>query len=170
MQLGSFFYLCHSILKKQVLLLLLIVFTITACRQNVVINQYHVIPDETWNYEFVIKDTFSIYNPDFYHQTYANLRINGDYPYSNIHLKYTIIAPDSTSKTEKVTIKLAEKDGKWIGTGLGNIITYQTPVLDRDIFKQTGTYTVKLEQYMRLENLPDVISAGIKVEKQEEIF
>ncbi|NBV56309.1 MAG: hypothetical protein EBR72_00655 [Bacteroidetes bacterium] len=69
-----------------------------------------------------------------------------------------------------ISIPLAEKSGKWLGTGLGSTITFQEPILHRKLFDLHGKYYITLEQNMRLENLSNVISAGIKVNKQEEIF
>ena len=101
---------------------------------------------------------------------YANVRITGDYEFSNLYVKLTIVAPDSGSSTEIINLKLAENSGKWLGSGIGDVITYQLPILNKKEFKQSGTYTVKIEQYMRLVNLPNVVSVGLKVQQLEEIY
>ncbi len=134
------------------------------------VDTFHDIPENGWQYENVIVDSFSVKQPDHYHQYYLNARIDGDYPYANLHVKLKITAPDSTVSEEVVSVKLAEKSGKWLGSGIGDVITFQVPILKRQELKQKGKYTVELEQYMRLENLPFIVSAGIKVEQQEEIF
>jgi len=43
-------------------------------------------------------------------------------------------------------------------------------ILHRKLFDLPGKYYITLEQNMRLENLSNIISAGIKVNEQEEIF
>lgn len=134
------------------------------------VDNFHDIPEEGWQYQNVVIDSFEVTNPHLYHQYYVNLRINGDYAYSNIHVKLTTISPDSSTKEEIIPILLAEKSGRWLGSGLGDVLTFQVPVMGKQEFKQKGKYTVKLEQYMRLEFLPNIVSAGMKIEQQEEIF
>lgn len=158
-----------SLLKKYSLILILAA-TLSACSDHALVDQYHELPDEGWQYEHIITDTFEVTNPDYYHQVFANLRITGDYTYANIYLKLNITSPDSTTKSEIITVDLADKSGKWLGTGLGNVITYQTPILHRKYLTQKGKYTVKIEQNMRLQTLQNVRAVGIRVEQQEEIY
>ena len=54
--------------------------------------------------------------------------------------------------------------------GIGNIVTYQLPILGKQKLSEAGTYKVELEQYMRLEHLQNVVSAGIIVEQLDEIL
>lgn len=143
--------------------------TLIGCNSDVLVDQYHSLPESGWHYKNVVMDTFQPQS-DYYHQLYANVRINGDYGYSNLYVRLTIIAPDSTATKEVINLKLAENSGKWLGSGIGDAITFQLPILGKQTFKQKGTYTIKIEQYMRLENLPNVLSAGIKVQQLEEIY
>ena len=134
------------------------------------VDSFHELPASGWTYEHTLTDSFTIEKPGHYHAIFCNLRINGDYPYANIHVKLSIQHPDSTTTEHKIPLTLAEKSGKWLGSGLGDAITYQTPILHRKFFNKKGTYTITLAQDMRLENMPNVLSAGIRVEQQEEIF
>jgi gliding motility-associated lipoprotein GldH len=142
----------------------------SSCNENILVDQFHSIPESGWHYEHTIIDSFEVTNPAFYHQYFLNLRVDGDYAYSNLHVKLITTAPDSSSREEILTVTLAEKSGKWLGKGLGDVLTFQIPILEKLELKQKGKYTVSLEQHMRLESLPHILSAGIKVEQQEEIF
>ncbi len=143
--------------------------SLTGCNPDVIVDQYHSLPETGWHYKNEITDTFQP-KTNYYHQLYANVRINGDYGYSNLYTRLTITAPDSSKTKEVINLKLAENSGKWLGSGIGDVITFQIPILGKQTFKQKGTYTVNIEQYMRLENLPNVVSVGIKVEQLEEIY
>lgn len=134
------------------------------------VNQYHELPVEGWEYEHAVVDTFIVSEADHYHQIDANLRISADYEYANLNLKIEVSHPDSTLTVHKLPIELAEKSGKWKGSGLGDIITYQVPILHRKFLNKEGKYTFKTYQDMRVNPVPHVLSAGIRVQQQEEIF
>ena len=138
--------------------------------KNTLVNSYLDLGGDGWSYEETLTDSVEIAHPDYYHQVLANLKINNDYSFANIQLKITLLKPDSTSQIFPISIPLAEKSGKWLGSGFGSTITFQEPILHRKIFDQSGTYHIALEQNMRLENLSNIISAGIRINKQEEIF
>ncbi|PCJ66778.1 MAG: hypothetical protein COA58_04785 [Bacteroidetes bacterium] len=143
---------------------------LSACNSNALVDRYHDIPENGWQYEQTITDSFEVTHPNHYHTISANLRVTGDYPFANLHLKVTLTAPDGKSSEYKVPVQLAEKSGKWLGSGLGNVITFQLPILHRKLLNQKGKYSITIAQDMRLETLTSVTAAGIKVEQQEEIF
>lgn len=150
--------------------MVLFVAALSACSDSALVDRYHELPEDGWQYEHIITDTFVVEKPGFYHQIFANLRISGDYPYANIYLKLNITKPDGTKKSEVITVDLAAKSGKWLGSGLGDVITFQSPILHRKYLDQKGKYTIEIEQNMRLETLANVLAAGIRVEQQEEIY
>lgn len=141
-----------------------------SCQEGVLVDQFHDIPNSEWEYETEIVDTCFVKQPEFYHQIYANLRISGEYKYANIHLLLATTQPDGEVSKHKIPLDLAEKSGKWLGSGLGDVITFQIPILHRKYLNQKGKYRFEITQDMRLNPLPSVLSAGIRVEQQEEIF
>jgi gliding motility-associated lipoprotein GldH len=65
---------------------------------------------------------------------------------------------------------LARKDGKWLGSGMGDLRNFTLPIETDFAVKDTGTYRVNLYQYMRRENLKGVRDVGIKVVKKDEVI
>ncbi|MFT6112245.1 MAG: gliding motility-associated lipoprotein GldH [Bacteroidia bacterium] len=157
-------------MKKHFAILVLVALSFTACNENVLVDTFHEIPAEGWSYEYAVTDSFTIDNPGHYHAICANLRASADYPYANIHLVFAITSPDGETVNVKVPVALANKSGKWLGSGLGDVYTFQKTILHRKYFDQKGQYTVTIAQDMRLENLPSILAAGIRVEEQEEIY
>ncbi|MFY0644918.1 MAG: gliding motility lipoprotein GldH [Bacteroidia bacterium] len=157
-------------MKLKFLFTLAVLSTLFSCSENAILDEYQDLPDSGWTQEQELIMEFEITDTTTYYQFYSNLRLNADYPYSNIHLLMSTISPDSTISKEIISVKLAEKSGKWLGSGIGNVITFQEPFPNRKMFKQAGTYTVKLSQYMRLETVEHVQSAGIKIIQQEQIL
>ena len=166
---GFFFTFVFTLRVHSYIAILLFSFTVS-CTNSSLLDSFHDLQEDGWSYNEILNDTAIITNPGHYHQVYANIRINTDYPFSNIQLKLSITKPDSTTTSYPISVDLAEKSGKWLGSGLGSVITFQLPILHRKIFDQAGKYLIKLEQNMRLENVTNVISAGIRIDEQEEIY
>ncbi len=169
---SSFIFPTFVSLLKNTLFILTVVFAaaLSACSDDALVDRYHVLPEEGWHYEHIVTDTFRLENPGFYHQIFANLRVSGDYPYANIYLKLNITKPDGSKKSEVISVDLATKSGKWLGSGLGDVVTFQSPILHRKYLDNKGKYTVEIEQNMRLETLANVLAVGLRIEQQEEIY
>ena len=62
-------------------------------------------------------------------------------------------------------LTLASPDGNWLGDGLGDI--YDNRILfHRNVrFPQRGEYRFEIYQAMRLNPLPGIMDAGIRIEK-----
>ena len=123
------------------------------------------MPGEQWNrdsvltFEVPVTDTTNAYDILFCN------RITGQYPYSNMFLFITITAPDRTHQTDTLECLLADKRGKWLGRGFGNVWSNSVTYKHNIIFPTSGTYTFYIEQAMRIEDLQHVLDAGLKIEK-----
>ena len=140
--------------------------SVLSCTRNTSIYERNIdMPGEQWNrdsvlvFEVPVSDTIGAYNILFCN------RITGQYPYSNMYLFITIMAPDRSHQTDTLECLLADKRGKWLGRGFGNVwantITYKHNI----VFPTSGTYIFYIEQAMRIENLEHVLDAGLKIEK-----
>jgi gliding motility-associated lipoprotein GldH len=136
-----------------------------SCDPDRVYEKNTRIPDGiwTWNYPvrfaFVVEDTIAPYN------LYINVRNTGMYPYSNLYLFVTTIAPSGHTIKDTVQIILADEKGKWFGNGLGDIWDNQRLYKEQVRFAQKGEYVFEYEQAMRLEKLPFILDVGLRVEK-----
>lgn len=137
-------------------------FTI-GCKRNLVDTSIEV-PQRQWFYrnhptaQFEIKDHNKAYN------IYFKLRHTADYRYANIFILAHFI--DGKQKTTKrYQYKLAENDGKWLGSGSGNIFSYTLPLLTNYRFPHNGKYSIDIEQNMRDNPLQEITDLGILVEE-----
>ena len=123
------------------------------------------MPGEKWNRDSVltfkveVTDTVTAYNILFCN------RISGQYPYSNMFLFITIEAPDHSHQTDTLECMLADKRGKWLGKGFGSVWFNSINYRNNIIFPRKGVYKFHIEQAMRVEDLPHVLDAGLKIEK-----
>ena len=123
------------------------------------------IPDGIWDrnnpvyFEVIVQDTITPYN------LYINIRNTGLYPFSNLYLFITTTAPSGHSVKDTVEVILADEKGKWLGKGLGDIWDLQKIYKQNVRFAQKGMYLFEYEQAMRMEKLPFILDAGLRVEK-----
>jgi gliding motility-associated lipoprotein GldH len=142
---------------------------LAGCLPSPVYQKQYAIPKNQWDYaykpsfKFEITDTTSLYN------IYFLVRHTEAYPFSNIWLQIHTKGPgDTTFKTARIEVPLAEPSGKWLGRGMGEISEQRMPITmegDTAILRRKGTWEIKLEQNMRINPLPDVLQVGLRVEK-----
>jgi gliding motility-associated lipoprotein GldH len=122
------------------------------------------IVTHNWNYKNPAVFDINITDTNKYCNVYINLRITGNYKYSNMFMWVTQTLPDKSTQRERMEFTLQDERGKWQGKGLGDIYQYQLQLQPRIKFKQKGIYIFSLEQNMRDEILANVVSTGVRVE------
>jgi gliding motility-associated lipoprotein GldH len=162
----------RSIMKTvYILYLSLILFCLctASCIRSNVYEKNVTMPYNKWHdtynpiFSFDITDTQSFYN------MYLTMRHTDAYRYANIWLNIKTTQPkEQVSSTVKVEVPLAQADGKWLSRGM-NEIREAKMLLNPDgkpiRFTKKGIYKIQLSQIMRLNPLPEVMSIGIRLEK-----
>ena len=158
-------------MKKYALLsCLLLLFALSSCDKNRIFEKNKDFKDNTWaiadiqEFKFEIKDTAPKY------AIYFNIRNAIFYEYYNLYLKHTLIGPDGKEISTNLheLFLMDKKTGEPLGDGAGDIFDHQVLALKNQTFTQPGTYTIKLQQYMRRDPLPGIMAVGVRVEKQEQ--
>jgi gliding motility-associated lipoprotein GldH len=120
---------------------------------------------EPVQFQFTIDDASKKYN------LLMNIRNSLDYPYARIFVNYDLLRQDSSSLTKKMLAEYLfdQKTGRPFGTsGIGDIYDHQFPVVKNYSFEKAGAYTIKLNQFMRMDTIPGILAVGIRVERAEE--
>lgn len=149
------------------MLLAVTIFYITACTDSAIVDQNQELKGQHWSYikkvsvPVIIEDTSKKYN------LYMNLRHTADYKYSNIFVLIHQVGPDGKRSTERKEFQLAYPDGEWLGSGSGNIYSYQLLFRENYQFPKKGEYIFSFEQNMRDNPLGEVTDAGLRVEPAE---
>ncbi len=150
----------------------LVFLTISSCDPNKVYEKNKEIPESIWNinypiiFELEITDTISLHN------VYINVRNTGMYQFSNLCLFINTTLPDGTTQRDRVECFLADKKGKWLGNGLGDIWDNRILFSKGVKFPQKGAYKFVFEQAQRygekayIENLPFIMDVGLRIERQ----
>lgn len=153
--------------------ILLIFIPLASCDPDRVYEKNIEIPGSIWNvnnpvlFEVEISDTISLHN------VYINVRNAGMYQFSNLCLFINTTLPDETTQKDKVECFLADKSGKWLGSGLGDIWDNRILFSKGVKFPQKGVYKFVFEQAQRygekayIENLPFIMDVGLRIERQD---
>ena len=131
--------------------------------ENIDFENPYWIKDQPAEFEFEIQDISTEYDLFF------NVRNSLSYPFQNIYIQYTL--KDSLNREVLSELKefylFDQKTGKPLGDGLGDIFDDSFPLNEDYSFKNTGIYSIKLEQFMRLDSLPMILSVGLRIQKSE---
>jgi len=148
----------------------LILVLLVNCRSIDLYERTVDVPKHAWKsdftpqFDFEIKDTLALYEASLV------LRHTDGYRFNNIWLEVQVETPDSlySFRTEK---KLGDNEKGWLGTGLNDVFEHRIS-LNPELasagisFRKSGTYTFRLTQLMREDPLPNILQAGIRIERK----
>jgi gliding motility-associated lipoprotein GldH len=142
---------------------------VVACRPDGHFKEHQDIEDGLWYLKNEPSFTFEITDTTKTYQVYYLVRNAVQYPYYNLYLKRTLFDGQKKIMSEKLNelILMDEKTGKPLGDGLGDLFDHKIVMLKDQRFSQKGKYTIKIQQYMRQDPLPGIMSMGVSVETPE---
>jgi len=152
---------------KTSVLLFFCLTTLIACDPNVVFEKNIKLDDNRWAIDNVIKLETEIKDTVNPMNLYINIRNAGGYQFSNLFVFLTTITPDNTRSRDTLELVLADASGKWQGDGMGDIWDNRILFKKNFRFPVAGKYTFELEQAMRIDPLPQIMDAGIRIERAE---
>jgi gliding motility-associated lipoprotein GldH len=154
------------------LYILLIAALLVSCDSNRLYEKNISIDNHMWSleqmpsFEFENTDTISEVN------LILNVRHSSVYPFSNLWVFIHALSPYGATQVDTIETTLSQKDGKWLGDGLGDIWDLQVP-FKKVRLSESGTYSFEIEQAMRhgnlskIEQLPGVMEIGLRIENVE---
>jgi gliding motility-associated lipoprotein GldH len=143
---------------------------LTACSDDrLVYEKIYSLPGGKWYADSVLRFELPIAQAGKY-DVYYHIRNTLDYPYYNMYVQYTLI--DSTGKVLAKHLQHIElmdpKTGEPYGTNLGDIFEHELIALPVYEFPAPGKYIYLIQQYMREDPLPEVLSFGVKLRRYED--
>ena len=150
-------------------ILLITSFFVFSCESNIEYIQYNSIENQ-WDKDSIQNFVFELADTKKYN-TYINLRINNDYPFSNIFLITTLMDSLSVLSKDTLNFKIADKSGKFLGKKRVNIIENSLIHKEKIELEKNKKYSVSVEHAMRiinkvsgLKSLDGVVDVGYKIE------
>jgi gliding motility-associated lipoprotein GldH len=138
-----------------------------ACDSQRVYEENKDFEQKVWLSDSIPVFTFEIKQPELKYNIYYNIRNTVAYPYQNLYLTYYLedtLGRQVSSALHNMTL-FDPKTGKPRGNGLGDIFDHQILALPEYQFDSAGVYNFRIEQYMRMDTLPEILSVGVRIEK-----
>ncbi len=142
---------------------------LTACDSAKVYQDFTDFEEAFWHQDNPVTFEFEIVDTSINYNLQALFRNSLAYPYHNMYYKYKLIDPlDSVLSEELMQVYLFDpKSGEPNGSGVGDMFDQKHTIFEGFKFSESGTYKVELQQAMRLDTLPFILSVGWRVEKSE---
>jgi len=156
------------------LLALAAALTLSACDPNRVYEENTDLTSPSgdpyvWDVQQRPSFTFAIADTTARYDVYFNVRNAAGYGFYNLYLKHTLTGPEGRVVGRPLLhqmIILDPKTGEPLGAGAGDIFDHQFLALRKVHFARPGNYKVTLEQYMRQNQLPGIMSVGVRVVRE----
>jgi gliding motility-associated lipoprotein GldH len=145
--------------------LIFLILLLSSCGKNVVFTDSVSMKGNTWgvsdvaSFDFQVKDTVTS------NSIFFIIRTGTSYPYRNIYLFVTTTAPGGNSITDTLQYDLADAKGNWYGKGFGDIHELDLPYKTNIFFPSSGSWQIRVQHGMRIEDLKGVYDFGLRVEK-----
>lgn len=143
--------------------ILAIVFS--ACNKTSNYSEFRDLPSKGWNRYDTIYFTVPISTQEPLNITLES-RNNGQYPYQNLWLFVSCKCDSIVLFSDTVEVVLADKLGKWKGSGWGSLYELSIPYKSNFRFpKSNKSYVFKVVQGMRDFDLQGIESFGLRIEQ-----
>lgn len=152
------------------LTLMIVSVGLLSCDRSTIYNETYEIENAQWSYSDTLEARFEVTDTLHYHNVFLNARFSSVYKYSNMYVKVILDGPGGQRLTDVKGFEITDKAGKWLGSGFGNLHSYELPLFENLPLKQIGKYKVKVVQYMRIPELEGIHNRGVKVSLGQEIF
>jgi gliding motility-associated lipoprotein GldH len=154
-------------MKNIIVVFLLVLFTLSSCDKARVYEKNVDFKTNVWHINEAALFDVEIKDADQPYHIAVNVRNSLNYPYRNLYIKYQL----ADSLGHIIDDRLYEimlfhpKTGKPYGSGMGDLFDHQNRIRETYRFPYAGNYTISLKQYMRVDELPYIVSTGIRIEK-----
>ena len=140
-----------------------LILSLTSCVTLDVYEKNHLFPSQSWSSADTLNFSFDVTDTSSYYNFYFVLRHQEKYPFKNIWVELMVKDPDTTT-TIKREFALADNN-KWLGATIDDITDHRLIFNTQPIQLKRGNYSFTAKQIMRVDPLPFIMSAGIRVQK-----
>ena len=139
-----------------------------SCDSSIVFEEYKSFENQKWNTDSVASFNYANSDTTSKNTIKIKLRHTVEYEFQNLFLFI------ETDVMDTVELMLANKEGMWLGSGIGDVREFEFEYQNAKLFSKKGSYSFKIEQAMRygvaekIQILNNVLSVGLSIEKQNE--
>jgi len=147
-------------------LIFAVLISLISCMGGSVFHENQSLKAGKWNSRDSLVFNALITDTILPHSIFVSLRNKGSYSFSNFYAFITTHAPSGAVRTDTVEFALADKHGKWMGKGFGDLWQTTRPFKLGIRFPHTGIYTFTVKQGMRAETLEGIMDFGIRIDRK----
>jgi gliding motility-associated lipoprotein GldH len=139
-----------------------------SCDSSIVFEEYKSFENQKWNTDSVAFFNYANSDTTSKNTIKIKLRHTVEYEFQNLFLFI------ETDVMDTVELMLANKEGMWLGSGIGDVREFEFEYQNAKLFSKKGNYSFKIEQAMRygtaekIQILNNVLAVGLSIEKQNE--
>ena len=139
-----------------------------SCNNNIVFEDYSTFKNQTWNADSSVVFNYFIADTICKNQIFIKVRHTTDYEFQNLFLFV------KAEKTDTLELLLANKEGKWLGKGVGDIREVEFVYKKDKVFSKKGDFTFEIEQAVRygefekIQHLNNIQAIGLSIQKQDD--
>ena len=139
-----------------------------SCDSSIVFEEYKSFENQKWNTDSVAFFNYANSDTTSKNTIKIKLRHTVEYEFQNLFLFI------ETDVVDTVELMLANKQGMWLGSGIGDVREFEFDYQNGKLFSKKGIYSFKIEQAMRyglpekIQILNNVLAIGLSIEKQNE--
>ena len=136
-----------------------------ACDNTSVFEGKKDFDDRYWVLNDPAEFEFDILEPEKTYNLSVNVRNSSKYQFQNLYIQYYL--EDSTGRVLSEDLKNIQLfnpiTGVPVGQGIGDIFDLERLFLENYSFQNPGKCKVRIDQFMRRDTLPEILSVGIRV-------
>ena len=139
-----------------------------SCNNNIVFEDYKTFENQIWNVDSSVVFGHSFSDTTCNYQFVIKVRHTTDYDFQNLFLFI------NTDQTDTIELMLANKEGAWLGKGIGDVREVEFAYKkNHKIFKK-GEVIFEIEQAMRygelekIKDLENIQAIGLSIQKENE--
>lgn len=141
---------------------------LVGCEKNRVYERNHAISNHEWNkddamhFEVNITDTVSAYDLSI------NVRHSAEYKNVNLWTQLVVTMPSGDTVSWRQNLAIGDNDTeRWLGDCVRDICDVRVLIASDFHFAESGTYAFELSHLMWENPLHDIMSVGLRLEKQQ---
>ena len=156
--------------SKFIYLSLCLILPFACTNSNRIYEQNIDLSDNFWLADSVLHFEFEITEADKDYNLYYTIRNSISYPYHNLYVQFTLedSVGNALSKALQNMDLFDPITGSPLGDGLGDIFDHRILAVSNQHFPKNGYYRFKIQQFMRQDTLPLILSVGLRIEKSQE--
>ncbi|MCP9612695.1 gliding motility lipoprotein GldH [Coprobacter tertius] len=152
--------------KYGVVIFIMVLLLVSCTETGLVFSSYNHIPDRGWDKRNILRFTPEITDTLATYDISVLLRYNNDYAYNNLWL-FVTYPQDTIMRTDTLDCRLADRFGKWYGSGWGASYQQEVPLQSGVRFPGSGKQTIMIQQGMRDDITSHITDVGIKIVRRE---